>query len=119
MICSVITRPQWWGRDLKLRGKSCLPVPGLRAPPTPTMEPSSFHGLKGSQDRGVQGPDQAKAEDRAGPAFLGPPDLWLWTHLHPAACPPGWQPPGLLPDAISIVINKAGSLLMGVINGIE
>ena len=83
------------------------------------MEPSSFHGLKGSQDRGVQGPDQAKAEDRAGPAFLGPPYLWLWTHLHPAACPPGWQPPGLLPDAISIIINKAGSLLMGVINGIE
>ena len=31
------------------------------------MEPSSFRGLKGSQDRGVQGPDQAKAEDGAGP----------------------------------------------------
>lgn len=106
------------GSGLEAKGQIMSSSSRSVCSPAPTMESSSFHGLKGSQDRGVRGPDPVKAEDRAGPAFLGPPDLWLWMHLHLAACPPGCQPPGLLPAAISIVIYKAGSLLMGVINGI-
>lgn len=84
-------------------------------PPHPTREPLSFCGLKGSQDRGVQGPDQAKAED----AWSCLHSWGLLTCGYGRICtrlpvlPGCHKPPGFLPDATSVVRNKAGSPVNG------